>query len=290
MLVNSNSMLDTKNYRAKDLKTENLIISPSKLQAELPNYTHDVIESLLNIKRGPVEGSMETLGLIKSVRSNEVYQINERTIKISTKLFAINLEHEASNPPIISVPDHLEFKAEWNKLTIASGEGNNILGDNGGLFFEETVIRVPKVKATKEALAYYGALLIPQNTAIRFPDAEPYPLWKMYVGANYVRDYIMDKNGGGGFYLEFHHDQPHFHLIVDGGGYYLLAKQIKEDIFHITAFEVSNGQAIYTKKGAIHCDAALTGDLVVGYTASKDCSTVLLRSKVKNEMVEVEFI
>ena len=70
-------------------------------------------------------------------------EMDGKTIKLFTKIFA--LEHEACNPPRISVPDHLEFRAEWNKETITSGEGPNILGDNGGLFFEESTIQIPKV-------------------------------------------------------------------------------------------------------------------------------------------------
>lgn len=34
----------------------------------------------------------------------------------------------------------------------------------------------------------------------------------------------------------------------------------------------------------------IESSLVVGYTALEDCSTVLLRTKDKNEMVEVEFV
>ncbi len=290
MFVHSNNYVGSKSPSFENSGEEKLMTSLHELQEELPQYNQEVIQGLIDISRGPEGGRMETLGLVKSVKNNQVFEVDGKTIKLSSELFALDLEEEACNPPMITVPDHLEFIAAWDKKTIASGEGNNILGDNGGLFFEESPIQIPKVKATKETLAYYGAVLIPENSAIRFPSDEAYPLWKMHVGPNYVKDYIMSKEGGGGFYLEFHHDQPHFHMVVDGGGYYLLAKQIGENVFHITAFELSNGQAVYTKKGAIHCDAALTGDLVVGYTASEDCSTVLLRTKTKNEMVKIEFV
>ncbi len=283
LAVNSNS------YSLVSSEEENLITSLHLLEKELTQYNQEVIQGLINVSRGSEGGRMETLGLVKCVKNDGVFKVDGKNIKLSSELFALNLEDEACNPHMITVPDYLEFIAEWDEKTIASGEGNNILGDNGGLYFEESSIQIPKVKATKETLAYYGALLIPKNTAIRFPSDEAYPLWKMHVGPNYVGDYIMSKEGGG-FYLEFHHDQPHFHMVIDGGGYYLLAKQISKNTFHITAFELSNGQAVYTKKGAIHCDAALTGDLIVGYTSSKDCSTVLLRTKTKNEMVKLEFV
>lgn len=289
MFVNLNNYLGSTNPSSMSSEEEKLITSLHQLQEELPQYSQEVIQGLVNISRGPEGGRMETLGLIKSVKNDKVFEIDGKTAKLSSELFALDLEAEACNPSLVSVPEHLEFMAEWDREIISSGEGNNILGDNGGLYFEASHIQIPKVKATKETLAYYGAVLIPEKSAIRFPSEEAYPLWKMHVGPNYVRDYIMSKNDGGGFYLEFHHDQPHFHMVVNGGGCYLLAKEISKNTFHITAFELSNGQAVYTKKGAIHCDAALTGELVVGYTASDDCSTVLLRTKTKNEMVQVTF-
>lgn len=285
MLIN-NRCLDFAN--PSFMPEECLIISPEEIQKKLPQYNLDEICNLLYISRGPEGGRMETLGLVNSVTNDNVFILDGKTIKLSKEIFALDLEEEACNPPIVVVPNHFEFVAEWDKEIIESGEGNNILGDNGGLFFNESTLQFPSVKATKEALAYYGAVLI-DNSSIRFPGVEAYPLWKMHIGENYVQDYIMKKEGGGGFYLEFHHDQPHFHMVIEGGGHYLLAKKIEENKFHITAFELTSGQAIYTKKGAIHCDAALTGELIVGYTASENCSTVLLRTKT-NEMVKVEFV
>lgn len=285
------NLINSTGYNTSDTREENLITSLHDLQQKLPQYTQEVIQGLMNIHRGPEEGRMETFGLSRTVTSDEVFQIDSksRTIKLSNEMFPLDLEKEACNPFAIQVPPYLEFKAQWDVNIITSGEGNNILGDNGGLYFEQSFIQIPTVKATKETLAYYGALLIQEDSPIRFSSDEPYPLWKMHIGPNYVDDYIMTKEGGG-FYLEFHHDQPHFHMVVDGGGYYLLAKQIGEHIYHITAFELTNGQAVYTKKGAIHCDAALTGDLVVGYTVSEECSTVLLRTKAEREMVKIEFV
>lgn len=289
MLVSNNYVCSTC-FSSVKVAEEKLITSLHQLRQELPQYDDNTIRNLIDISRGPVNGRMETLGLVKCVKNDKVYDVDGKTLKLSNKLFALDLEAEACNPPMITVPSHLEFTAEWDKRSIASGNGNNILGDNGGLFFDVSTIRIPKVKATKETLAYYGAVLIPENSAIRFPNDQAYPLWKMHVGPNYVRDYVMTTDGGGGFYLEYHYDQPHFHMVVNGGGYYLLAKQIRKDTYHITAFELANGQAVYTKKGALHCDAALTGDLVCGYSTSEDCSTVLLRTKNKNEMVKVEFV
>lgn len=270
---------------------EKLITTIDQLKTFLPQFDEEMLRGLLEISRGPEEGCMKTLGYIHSVDSRQTFTFDEKGLPLpSQELFALDLESEASRPSIIRVPEYLEFTAEWDQHPITSGEGNNILGDNGGLYFEQSCLQIPVVQATNETLAYYGALLIPEGEAVRFPNVEAYPLWKMHVGPRYVDDFLMTEEGGGGFYLEYHHDQPHFHYIVNGGGYYLLAKEVSEKTFHVTAFELSNGQAVYTKKGAIHCDAALKGDLIVGYTASNDCSTVLLRTKEDKSMVRIDFV
>jgi hypothetical protein len=231
---------------------------------------------------------MKTLGLAAAVTSLDVIMHDGVIIKVAKELFSIDLEWEATHPQHVCEPKLVEFTAEWNSETLMDGGDNNILGDNGGLYFEASKLSVPVVKASAETLAYYGAYLIPENTAIRFPDQDPFPIWMMQIGGEYVNQYIMTEVGGG-FYLEFHHDQPHFHMVIDGGGYYLLAKEVAKNQFQLTAFELSNGQAVYTKKGAIHCDAALTGTILCGYNAAHDCETVLLRTKDEHKMVELDF-
>lgn len=284
MQIQNLARLDNSSYRAEG----DLIALPHALKSALPHLSAEKIDTLVNISRGPEGGKMETLGLVGAFTRTEAFTINGRAVERVSELYALDLEEQAANPSSWIVPEHLEFTAEWSSTILASGEQNNVLGDNGGLFFEESIIRIPKVTATNEALAYYGALLIEENTAVRFSSSESYPLWRMHVGASYVDDYIMSEQGGGGFYLEYHHDQPHFHMVLDGGGYYLLAKEVSNNTFHITAFEIPNGKAVYTRKGAIHCDAALTGNLIVGYTVSENCSTVLLRNRETLSMVQVE--
>lgn len=248
-------------------------------------FPKQVLETLL-VNRGLPGSNMVTKGLDHLVKNLETYELSAQGLKPSKELFPVDLEQRASNPLIVQTPPLLEIEAKWEKKASFSGQSNNILGDNGRLVLSSLAITVPVVVAEDPTLAFYGATLI-TNEAIRFPDAE-YPIWSMEVGNDYVKDYIMS-NEGGGMYLEFHTDQPHFHMPLNGGGYYLLAKWNPDQTkLQMTGFKIPNGQAVYTKKGAIHCDAALTGDLIVGYTLSNDCSTVLLRTE-KDEMVSVQF-
>jgi hypothetical protein len=96
------------------------------------------------------------------------------------------------------------------------------------------------------------------------------------------KKFLMSSEGGD-FYLEYHHDVPHYHQNIHGAGYYVLGKVNSN-------FKIPKDYTIYTAKGAIHCDAALTGEYLVGYHLSKNYSTVLLRQKhTPQHMVQVFF-
>lgn len=256
---------------------------------QLPGYDEETVRKLLYLDRGKAGSNMTTRGLAHAVTNGKIYEIAGEGLKSSNQLYPIDMESKASNLSYVQVPPFLEIAAQWNEQHSASGEGNNILGDNGRLYLDKTRIEIPVVEATDSTLAYYGATLIQPEEAVRFPD-EVYPLFRMHVGEDYLKDFIMTEEGEG-MYLEYHTDQPHFHLPLQGGGQYLLAKWNEDATkLRLTAFHIPDGHAVYTKKGAIHCDAALFGELIVGYTISKECSTVLLTSQQDSTRVEIQFI
>jgi hypothetical protein len=121
-------------------------------------------------------------------------------------------------------------------------------------------------------------------------EEEDYPIWAMNIGKNYVEGFLMANNG---YYLEYHHDKPHFHMPLseDASGHYILARRSGEKQYHITAFTIPFGKGVFTYKGAIHCDAALTGKLwMIGYTDTEDFSTVVLRTIDLNQKVQIDYL
>ncbi len=242
----------------------------------------------LFVDRGSIDGNMTTDELHLVVSKDQTYRIGKNGLELSASaLFAIDLENPISYEKKAQRPPYLEVEANWDKTPCESGSGNNVLGDNGCLTIPSENIQIPWVEATSETLAYYGAALLKEGDVVRFPDEE-YPIFKMTVGPCYIEDFLMTDKGGG-FYLEYHHDKPHFHMPIRGGGYYILARWNDEKTkLQITGFKIPDGQAVYTKKGMIHCDAALTGNLIVGYDQADDCSTVLLRT-VDKKKVKIEF-
>lgn len=258
----------------------NTITSNAAIPRELSLY-----DSLF-VNRGSPGENMTTEALQLIARKNQTYCLRKNGLQISVSgLYAIDLENQETLPGKIQIPPYLEVAANWDKTPHESGSENNILGDNGFLILPSEIIDVPVVEADTETLAYYGALLIHDGDLVQFSDAK-FPIFKMTVGPRYIEDFLMTDRGGG-FYLEYHRDKPHFHMPIQGGGCYILARwkdDGKDDgnddgkKLHITGFKIPDGQAVYTKKGAIHCDAALTGTLLVGYDQAEDCSTVLLRT------------
>lgn len=242
----------------------------------------------LFVDRGPIGGNMTTDELHLVVNKYQTYRIGKKGLEMAASaLLAIDLENLTPYVEKVQRPPYLEVEANWDKTPCESGSGNNILGDNGCLTIPSENIQIPWVEATPETLAYYGATLLKEGDVVRFPDEE-YPIFKMTVGPRYIEDFLMTDRGGG-FYLEYHHDKPHFHMPIRGGGYYILARWNDEKTkLQITGFKIPDGQAVYTKKGVIHCDATLTGSLIVGYDQADDCSTVLLRTEDKNK-VKIEF-
>lgn len=163
----------------------------------------------------------ESLSLV--VRKDRSYRLEGHGLALSaSSSCAIDLEDRAIHPERVQVPPHLEVIAHWDGTSHESGLGNNILGNNGVLTLPTEIIKVPCVEATEETLVYYGAILLRKGDVVQFPDEE-YPIFRMSVGAHYVDDFVMTERGGG-YFLEFHHDKPHFHMPLLGGGRYILAR------------------------------------------------------------------
>lgn len=266
----------------------NLITDDTKIQ-KLSGYEPSKVNKLLHLNRGPEGANMLTHGLYRLVHHNKSYLFQETglTPTEDTANHAIDLEHQAHHPIKTTTPPFLEITVDWDATPFFSGDNNNILGDNGRLYIDEPLITIPCVKASQAELAFYGAILINPGDIICFPDPT-YPIWSMTIQESYVTNFLMTEQGGG-FYLEYHQDQPHYHHAINGSGYYLLAKwnENKSKLL-MTGFQIPNGHAVYTMKNSIHCDAGLIGDYLVGYTTSEKCSTVLLRSQ-NEKLVEIDF-
>jgi hypothetical protein len=258
----------------------------------LPEYDHETVLQLFFEKIGLSKSSnMTVVGLNQALKKSHSYILSE-------KGFIEGKSHE-NNPIQLdefsycnSPPKHIEVEGYWNPTETIKGDGNNILGGNGTFTMKEKSIKIPVVNSTSEALAYYKSKLISFGEEFSF-SSDTFPIWDMIIGERYMDDFIMTPQGGG-MYIEYHKDKPHFHMPANKNshGYYILGKKVtnypRENKYHLTAFTIPFGLAVYTANGVIHCDAGLKGSWIVGYANAKDFSTVLLKDP-NNAMVQVEF-
>ncbi|WP_089936155.1 hypothetical protein [Candidatus Entotheonella palauensis] len=257
---------------------------------DVAGKSREWVDGMLIHRQGTLQdANMTAIGLHRIVKSCEAYQVSARCGLTPAEHDddARDLESEATSHEHNIPPEHVVVTAVWDIGAVVDGGQENILGDN--VMFriqtQATEIAIPVLEATPRHLGYYGAVLVDEGAVIRFPNPE-YPIWKMSLGKRYVEGFIMTPQGKG-FYLEYHHDRPHWHqpLTEDSGGYYILAKAVGADAdgntqYHLTGFRIPYGKAVYTRQGAIHCDAALTGqNWLVGYTDSEDFSTALVRNQ-----------
>jgi hypothetical protein len=194
-------------------------------------------------------------------------------------------------------PPHRIVRARWGPVGGGGDEPRvareaNVLGSSVlfGLDDDATAIEVPVVDAEPATLGAYGATLVEAGDVVTF-GGDGFPIWVVDYGRRYVDDHLLTDRGGG-FYLEWHTDRPHWHqpLSPDAGGFYLLARRIgranddeRGDAFadyHLTGFRIPLGFGVHTAPGAIHCDAALVGTWAVGYADSTDFSTAMVRNRV----------
>ncbi len=202
------------------------------------------VDSMLIHRHGTLHDSnMTAIGLHIIVKNREAYRVSTRhgVTQVEPHARPLDLESEAKANEHNIPPEHAVVTAVWDTGAVVEGEHENILGDN--VIFQiqsqATEIAIPVLEATQHDLGYYGATLVDEGAVVRFPNP-PYPIWKMALGKRYVEGFIMSPQGKG-FYLEYHHDRPHWHqpLTEDCGGYYILAKEMGCNACGSTQYDVT---------------------------------------------------
>jgi len=268
----------------------------TKIQQSLPTADRSSAHLLFFERIGlSKDSNMTILDLSTVAKSGHVYSLNlqgfeeKKKEKSELHIRTLEISQQCDTPP-----RHAEVDGIWDETVDISGEGNNILGGNGKFFIDEDKLDIPVMEATQEALAYYGCSLLTLGEWVEFP-LPSFPIWTMLIGKDYLKNFIMTSKGGG-LYIEYHTDKPHIHMPMnkDASGYYLLVKKVTsagakiKNKYHLTAFKIPFGKAVYTCKGVIHCDAGLIGEWMVGYDNAHTYSTALIRTDA-GMMVDVNF-
>lgn len=197
--------------------------------------------------------------------------------------------------PLAEQAPMVKVKARWYStqealeagIKVVSGGSANVFGAMGCLLVPEG-FSIPTITATPGNVGYYGLQLI--KTGSDFVLSSPkyeIALMEYDYTKDYKKDFLMKVQGGGGIFVETH-DFPHIHIPTSEkcGGYIVIGKQIAEEAFHFTAFQIPYGYALYTPSGTIHGDGTLVGvyALTVADSALASANTVLVYDQDSLEM------
>lgn len=242
---------------------------------QLRNFPFEVAPLMMTRHGDDESAFMITKDIIKAINPHKPYRISLRGLEPSQKPIQKKLVVSSLLPP-----PHTCVTGAWMTASDDASNDANILGGFGTLQIDANEVVIARALASKEALSYYGAELYKVGEDIEFDADTPLPLTMVSIGANYASGYLMKGELGGGFYLEYH-DRPHFHMPSDANarGYLILGKKVAPDQYHLSAFNIPFGYAIYTPGNVIHADSMLVGEYFVVFSVTKNFSTALLKNK-----------
>jgi len=228
------------------------------------------------------------------VTTNIIDEINPKcSYKVTSGGLMLIDDFITDNILYTSIPEYYEFEGKWLKdflinLNNSTNEPN-ILGEFCKFEIDLDAMQIPIQDATENNLLYYGCKLLKIGDTIKFDTKDNLPLSIVSVGKNYVNEYILKEQYGGGVYLEYHKN-PHFHMPINesASGGIILAKQ-NGDSYHISCFRIPYGYATYIPPYTIHNDCFLIGDYYVIYSKSEPFSTCLLRN-LQNKIIDISLI
>lgn len=211
---------------------------------------------------------------------------HQTILVVDDELKEISAPIPKMNIPVLEKPKSVIIKGEWCEHKCEDIDDSNILGISCGLFTKEKKIKIPTEDSTLSLLSYYGCKLVKHFDIISFDTPKPIPQCYVEIGKKYVEGYIYGKEKG--VYLEWH-NTPHFHMPLnkEAGGYLVIGKKTKENEFELTAFNIPYGYGVYMPPYTIHNDLFLTGKYLVCYTTTDHYSTVVIKEKGINEIIEV---
>lgn len=247
-----------------------MVAKPYLTKNQFPEEIRQDFDAIPVHRKGDTEGSdMITHGFTQIISPDREYRFTEE-----------GLEETGQGTDAIDGLHYIDIEGKWLNHGVLEEDEANVLGERGRLILDYESLLIPESKATKETLSYFGGKLLEYGDTVVIESPKKLPVSAMTVGKNYVKDYLLQGDLGGGAYIEYH-DNPHFHMPMDekAGGYLILGKKISKGKFRLTAFRIPFGKAVYTRSYAIHADSFLTGKYSVVYSSSEDYSTGVIKDQ-----------
>jgi hypothetical protein len=256
------------------------------IASNLPDELHVKLDKIINYRFGILpESNMMTTDVLSYVKPNTMYRFTPGQLTLSD-----NQTKPCTRQIDTKIPQFIEIEGEWSNDHSHAREEANVLGGFGSFYTAMQTLPFHVEEATEETLSYYGATLVHSGDDVWIEAPEVLPVNVVRFDKNYEAGYLKLPEYGGGYYLEVH-DTPHFwsHVSPEGSGVLLLGKKIKPNLYHLSAFTIAFGQAVYIPGGVIHCDGLLIGDIMAIYTITPRYSTVIIKDKA-HDIPHVELI
>lgn len=209
--------------------------------------------------------------------------------------WTLDLAHRKPLVEATTRTPHVAVRGEWYNAQQALEQGievfhggrANTFGSMGALLVPDG-FRIPLVTATQDNVRHYGLQLIEDQAVFSVTSAEHQLVMMRYeYSDDYKKDYLMQKRGGGGIFVETH-AFPHIHVPLsrESRGSIVIGKPVAADKYHFTAFEIPYGQALYTPAHTIHGDGTLVGEygIALADSALATADTVLIYNKRTHRM------
>ena len=201
-----------------------------------------------------------------------------------------DITNKAAIKPTTTGTPHVSVTADWldtqqaleQGVKVVHGTSANSFGGMGALLLPDH-FSIPTVLASPENVRYYGLTLIETDSdfAISSPQFEM-AMMRYNYGKDYKKDFLMQKHGGGGIFVETH-NFPHIHIPLSSecGGYIVIGKVVAPRKYHFTAFRIPYKHALYTPANTIHGDGTLVGEYALTVSDSAFChaNTVLMYNR-----------
>jgi len=255
------------------------------------SYLIDIYPNIIVDRNGISKDSyMKTISIVDEILCGLSYKVTINGVELLLRSNPVHQVYQKERK--IDIPKYLEFFGEWqsNRKIQIDHKDANILGEFSKFEIDLNKMNIPIQDATSENLEYYNVKLLKIDDKINFETNDNLPLCIVAVGANYIKDYILHPDYGGGVYLEYHKN-PHFHMPIylESNGGIMLAKKIEQDKYHISCFKIPFGYATYIPPYVLHNDCFLIGKYYVVYSVSEPFSTCLLRNK-ENKIINVSLV
>ena len=259
-----------------------------------------MISNLFVNRKGTNKDSyMKTVCLIEKYKpfSEVLYKENGNLINlkdfnknIHKKYFIQNYKKNKDKIPLFVLSFENIITGKIVNNIINTNETNNILGTNKYFICNEKIINIKISDLNKNLINKFKIkILTEKNIIFNLDNPTNTYMFLMDIGVNYVKDYLLVKDLGDGFYLETH-DLPHYYWALEDEpkGYFIIGEKISNG-FSFYAFKIPPKTGIYIPPFVYHSDAFLVGQYKVIYSNTPNYSTYLIVDKNKNP-VQVNII